>query len=97
MIHQNKPNSLETQQGHLSRLRQHLRSTNIFSALKVEDPDCEEIDDLDLFDADGGSRPLVSKFIDLSDIKPDDVKTFALYSDATGRFPYESFKGNNYI
>jgi hypothetical protein len=98
LIHQNRPNSLETQAGHLSRLRQHLRSTNIYSVLKVDDPDEEEMDtDLDLFDSDQGSRPLFSKFIDLSNITPEEVKTFALYSDATGRFPFESFKGNNYI
>jgi hypothetical protein len=99
MIHQNRPNSIETHKGHLSRLRQNLRSSNIYMALKVDDDDDEVDDDsnLDLFNADQDSRPLFAKFVDVSKLTPEEIKRFALHSDATGRFPFESFKGNNYI
>ena len=58
MIHQNRPNSIETHKGHLSRLRQNLRSSNIYMALKVDD-DVDEVDDdsdLDLLSADQDSQ-----------------------------------------
>ena len=99
MIHQNRPNSIETQLGHLSKLRQNIRSSNIYSILKVdEDADSDsDDDDLGAFDSDQDSRPLYTKTINATNLSPEEFKAFQLHSDATGKFPFESFSGNNYI
>jgi hypothetical protein len=44
MIHQNRPNSIMTQKGHLKRLRKGLRSTNIYSVLETDDIEEDAVD-----------------------------------------------------
>jgi hypothetical protein len=44
MIHQNRPNSIMTQKGHLNRLRKGLRSTNIYSVLETDDIEEDAVD-----------------------------------------------------
>ena len=115
MIHQNRPNSVETQLGHLNRLRQNLRSTsNRYSVLTVDDEDedplpdlCDPMSAVDLSDeataasatpaTPDGASDVYTKIVDLSTLSPEEIALFSLHSDATGRYPFESFNGNNYI
>ena len=111
MIHQNRPNSIMTQKGHLNRLRKNLRSTNIYSVLDIEeteetavdsasedDPTTDsEADSIDIFASLLDARPIYSKTVDITKLSPEETKLYSLHSDATGEFPFESFDGNKYI
>ena len=111
MLHQKRPSFVETQKGHLNRLRKNLRSSNRYSVLEVEDVDTQVAPDLNdpissVDDSDPAptepSDPvapfvLYTKFIDLNDLTPADRDLFSLHSDATGKYPFESFSRNNYV
>jgi len=111
MIHQNRPNSIMTQKGHLNRLRKGLRPTNIYSVLEIEDteevavdsaPDDDqntdsEAESIDIFASLLDARPIYSKVVDVSKLTPEEMKLYSLHSDAAGEFPFESYEGNKYI
>jgi hypothetical protein len=93
MIHQNRPNSIPSAEGHLDRLRKKLRSTNPYSALSYNE-DAESEGDEDVLVT---GKQLYVKTIDLNDLTIEDKKKLAFYADATGIFPFESSRGNNYL
>ena len=111
MIHQNRPNSIMTQKGHLNRLRKGLRSTNIYSVLEIEetkevavdsasddDQNTEsEAESIDIFASLLDARPIYSKVVDVSKLTPEEMNLYSLHSDAAGEFPFESYEGNKYI
>jgi len=111
MIHQNRPNSIMTQKGHLNRLRKGLRSTNIYSVLEIEDTEEEAVDSasdddqfsdseaesIDISAALLDARPIYTKLIDAATLTAEEMKLYSLHSDAAGEFPFESYQGNKYI
>jgi len=111
MIHQNRPNSIMTQKGHLNRLRKGLRPTNIYSVLEIEDTEemavdsapeddqntDSEAESIDIFASLLDARPIYSKVVDVSKLTPEEMKLYSLHSDAAGEFPFESYEGNKYI
>jgi hypothetical protein len=110
MIRKNRPNSIGTALGHLNRLRQNLRSTNIDPVINKKDkkilniqseintntsiPNSNIVKDLT---CEQEREEMVTKTIQLSDLSPDERKALAIYFDATGRFPFQSEEGYEYM
>ena len=100
MIASNKPHSMETAYGHMSRLRQNLRSTSLtpydipFSPTTSSDIDT---DNLHISETLGGPEEMVTKLIDLENLSLADRKALALYADATGQFPFDAIDGSKYV
>lgn len=84
MFRQNLPNSVATAKGHLDLNRQGQRSTR----------NCSDDESPDTDDADNGETFDPSAILCLTVSLRDDTIN---YSDLPGRFPVESFLGNNYV
>ena len=112
MIAANRPHSMSTAYGHLNRLRQNLRSTtpkpppppkssNISPSSPTQNLSDEKISDqLFIYNNDlKGEHPeeMVTKALDMADLSPAEKKALAIYFDATGKFPFESYDGATYV
>jgi hypothetical protein len=113
MIRKNRPNSIGTALGHLNRLRQNIRSTKLLPApdkLKKKDKKKfnlhsntdtnTSIPNSNIVKDSAGEQEeeeMVTKTIQLSDLSPDERKALAIYFDATGRFPFQSEEGYEYM
>ena len=87
----NKPNSVATAFGHLNQQRQNQRSTRPKLKQIVHQSEDTEYDDNnnDTTDAYANDEQISHAFIHVADE--------IIHSDATGRFPYQSKRGNNVI
>jgi len=113
MIRKNRPNSIGTALGHLNRLRQNIRSTKPLPApdkLKKKDKKILNIySNTDtntsisnpniVKDSDGeqDEEEMVTKTCQMSDLSPEERKALSIYFDATGRFPFQSEEGYEYM
>ena len=110
MIRNNRPNSIGTAHGHLNRLRQNIRSTKIDPVKKKKDKKIlnkqsiintnTSIPISNIVKESTGEQEeeeMVTKTIQLSDLSPDERKALAAYFDATGRFPFQSEEGYEYM
>ena len=105
VVRANPPHSMSSAYGHLNRLRQNLRSTSkspVTRSKAKELPSTEQFvindtlhTDHDDDDSDPNQLILMSKLV--SDLTPTEKKALALYFDATGKFPFESISGNQYV
>ena len=90
MISANLPNSVPSALGHLDQTRQGQQSTKS-SKSKVKTPASGDIPDSN--DAAAIADDCIHvRVVDLNDRDPD-----IMHTDATGRFPHTSRKGNNYV
>ena len=80
------PKSMQTSKGHLDQERKNLQSTQV--PIKLEDSD------LDLFPV--SENPNQKTYLAAAKIVPF-ISTSKAYGDLTGRFPYISSRGNQYI
>jgi hypothetical protein len=110
MIRDNRPNSIGTAHGHLNRLRQNIRSTKIDPVKEKTDKKIlnkqtkintnTSIPNSNIVKDSAGEQEeeeMVTKTIQLSDLSPDERKALAVYFDATGRFPFQSEEGYEYM
>lgn len=107
MIRNNLPASIESAKGHLDRTRQGLRSTNKPKKKRQRrrSPGTNDSDGVTITPDSSTEEYLRSFFGDDDDIDDNDnviTKTLPQssltnYSDLTGKFPYTSRRGNNYI
>ena len=130
MIRQNPPNSIATSDGHLNRMRQHIRSTSKIQHSNIPSDDILAtlpLKDLRMLGRQAhlsvrSKREQLEQLLklrrnyQLSDKTPDspeDAETSwddtiysrlidlnsdnEIHSDATGRFPFESARGTNYV
>ena len=110
MIRNNRPNSIGTAHGHLNKLRQNIRSTKIDPVERKTDkkklnkqtkintnttiPNSNIVKDST---GEQEEDDMVTKTIQLSDLSPEERKALAAYFDATGRFPFQSEEGYEYM
>jgi hypothetical protein len=110
MIRDNKPNSIGTAHGHLNRLRQNIRSTKIDPDKKNKDKKIlnkqtitntnTSMPNSNIVKESTGEqdeKEMVTKTIQMSDLSPEERKALAVYHDATGRFPFQSEEGYEYM
>ena len=113
MIRNNRPNSVGTALGHLDRLRQNIRSTKQTAPNNKSKKDKNILDThtntietntsipISNFvkDSEGeqDEEEMVSKTCQMSDLSPEERKALSIYFDVTGRFPFQSEEGFEYM
>ena len=106
IIAKNKPHSMGTAYGHLNRLRQNLRrsdepsvkqnkTNNSTSTSTSTDKSTDDNND-DLIEGEHMEEMVVS-LKNIKDLSPAEKKALAIYFDATGKFPFESEEGYQYM